>query len=393
MRILYYDCFSGISGDMNLGAMVDLGVDAQWLIEELYKLPIRDSFQVSFEKQEKMGITGTKAHVKEIEHEHPHRHLKDVYQIIEDSSLSDSVKQRSKDMFLRIAQAEGAVHGTAPEMVHFHEVGAIDSIVDVVGAALCFDWWKVNKVFAGPVQVGGGFVRCAHGLMPVPAPATVELLKGIPIKSGAVDGETTTPTGAAILTHGVDEFVQSMTMDIVKVGYGLGTKDFSIPNVLRVYLAEVKEHPIQDTQVMLEANLDDMNPEFYGYVEEKLFEGGALDVFKTQIIMKKSRPAVKLSVLCPVSKADELKKVLFLQTTTLGIRSYPVEKTMLDRKIFFVNTPWGPVDVKVGIFEGKPIKFKAEYDQCVAIARAHHVDLAKVYKEVYRTLEEFHDES
>lgn len=392
MRVLYYDCFSGISGDMNLGAMVDLGVDPQWLIQELNGLPIKDSFRIAFEKREKSGIAGTKALIEEIGHEHPHRHLKDVNQIIDDSSLADSVKIRAKDMFLRIAQAEGNVHGTTPEMVHFHEVGAIDSIVDVVGAALCFDWWKVDKVYGGPVQVGSGFVRCAHGLMPVPAPATVELLKGIPVKSGGVDGETTTPTGAAILAHGVDAFVETLNFEVLKVGYGLGTKDFSIPNVLRVYLADVPDNSIQEAQVMLEANLDDMNPEFYAYVEEKLFEEGALDVFKTQIIMKKSRPAVKLSVLCPQSKSTELKKILFLHTTTLGIRSYPVEKNMLERKILVANTPWGPVDVKVGILDGKPIKYKAEYDQCAAIARTHQIDLRAVYQAVERSLEDFHDE-
>ncbi|QSX09120.1 nickel pincer cofactor biosynthesis protein LarC [Alkalibacter rhizosphaerae] len=391
MRIIYYDCFSGISGDMNLGAMVDLGMDGEYLVGELNKLSIRDSFHVWFEKQQKHGITGTKAHVDQLKHEHAHRHLLDIEEIIDDSTLNQRVRETAKGMFRLLAEAEGKVHGKTPEAIHFHEVGAVDSIVDIVGAAICFDYWNVDQVLASPVQVGGGFVQCAHGLMPVPAPATAALLEGIPIRSGLVDGETTTPTGAVILAYGADRFVDSLQMDVKGVGYGLGTKDFQIPNVLRVYLAEVEEGVQEEAQLMIEANLDDMNPEYYSFVEERLFDAGALDVFKTPIIMKKGRPGVKLSVLCETSNKDIMTELIFTHTTTLGVRTYPVGKVMMERKMIQAETIWGRVDVKVGIYKGKPIKHKPEYEQCAAIAKENNLDLIRVYDEVNKQLEGKYD--
>ncbi|SHE52102.1 TIGR00299 family protein [Alkalibacter saccharofermentans DSM 14828] len=238
MKILYYDCFCGISGDMNLGAMVDLGVDAEYLKSELNKLSIKDEFEIKFDKEIKNGITGTKAYVIMNKHDHAHRHLRHIDEIIDNSQLSEFVKAKSKDMFRVIAKAEGKVHGKSMEAVHFHEVGAIDSIVDIVGAAICFEALDVDRIYSSPVQLGGGFVNCAHGVIPVPAPATVEILKGVPVKTGLVDSETTTPTGAAILASNAETFV-NLDMKISKTGYGLGTKEFEIPNVLRVYLAEM----------------------------------------------------------------------------------------------------------------------------------------------------------
>lgn len=250
MRILYYDCFAGISGDMNLGAMIDIGVDKDYLLRELSKLKIDHEFEINVKRESRKGIEGTKVDVilkhdnKDIHnHEHchhDHRNLHDIENIISSSDLNDNVKKISLDIFKKVAEAEAKVHGKPLYEVHFHEVGAIDSIVDIVGAAICFDYLKVDKVMASSVELGGGFVKCAHGLIPVPAPATVEILKNVPVKLGAVPFETTTPTGAAIIASFVDEFKDISDFDIEKIGYGVGQRDTEIPNLLRVYLGKKK---------------------------------------------------------------------------------------------------------------------------------------------------------
>ncbi|WP_331488046.1 nickel pincer cofactor biosynthesis protein LarC [Caminicella sporogenes] len=255
MKILYYDCFSGISGDMNLGALIDLGVDTDYLLKELSKLGLNSEYEIKIEKKNKNGIEGTKVdvilqhehkkHHDKKHHHHVHRNLKDIEEIINSSTLNDSIKKLSISMFMKIAEAEAKVHGKTLYEVHFHEVGAIDSIIDIVGAAICIDYLKPDKIAASHVQVGGGFVECAHGLIPVPAPATVEILKGIPIKSGIVSFETTTPTGAAILAVNVDEFTDKVDMAIEKVGYGVGSRDLEIPNVLRVYLGKENKKKVR----------------------------------------------------------------------------------------------------------------------------------------------------
>lgn len=398
MKILYYDCFSGISGDMNLGALVDLGVDSDYLIKELSKLQLSAEYEINVKKDLKNGISGTKVDVvltykehshphHEDHHEHYHRNLKDIAAIINGSSLNDRVKKTSMDMFMRIAQAEANVHGESIDEVHFHEVGAIDSIVDMVGAAIALDYLKVDKIMSSPVQVGGGFVKCAHGLIPVPAPATVEILKGIPMKSGIVPFETTTPTGAAILAANVDEFTDKMNFSVEKIGYGLGSRDLEIPNVLRVYLGEVKSREETEEQYLLETNIDDMNPEFYSYVEERLFEKGALDVFKTPIIMKKGRPAIKLSILVNTNKEKEVSDVIFKETTSIGIRKFKVEKIMLHRDFLTLKTKYGNVLIKKSYYEGQLVKYKAEYEDCKKIAVENNIPLARVYREVDRGME------
>lgn len=386
MKILYYDCFSGISGDMNLGALVDLGVDPDYLTRELSKLSISEEFELKFSSGQKHAITGTKAHVILKEKDESHRHLSDIDKIIDESPLSDYVKKTSKKIFRIIAEAEGKIHGKPAESVHFHEVGAIDSIVDIIGAALCFDYLKPDLVMASSVELGGGLVKCAHGTMPVPAPATMEILRGIPVKTGLVDSETTTPTGAAILAFAVDEFKDKFSLSVSKIGYGLGTKDFDIPNILRVYLAEGPDQ--EESQLMIEANIDDMNPEFYSFVEDKLFEAGALDVFKVPIMMKKSRPGIKLSVLCKRKSEKEIEDIFFLHTTTLGVRKYPVEKSMLERKTLTIKTPWGEVAIKQGLKNGHILKQKPEYDQCAKIAQENKLPLEEVYREIRSILEE-----
>lgn len=254
MRVLYYDCFAGISGDMNLGAMLDVGVDKDYLANELSKLNIDHEFEIKAVKESRKGIEGTKVdvvlkhhhehdHEHEHEHHHHHRNLENIENIINSSSLNDNVKALSLNMFKKVAEAEARVHGKPIYEVHFHEVGAIDSIVDIVGAAICLDYLKVDKVMSSPVELGGGFVKCAHGIIPVPAPATVEILKGIPVKSGIVPFETTTPTGAAILASNVQEFSDMKDFIIENTGYGVGCRDTEIPNVLRVYLGKKKLNP------------------------------------------------------------------------------------------------------------------------------------------------------
>ncbi|MBA9086876.1 hypothetical protein FHR92_003356 [Fontibacillus solani] len=456
MRVLYYDCFSGISGDMNLGALLDLGVDAGNLVQELSKLKLDGEYELRIRKDLKKGIGGTKAdvilknaghghhheydhqdrhhhdndhhgygdhrdhehdhsdhahhhpdhghddhdrrhaHNGEGHHHHEHRGLKEIEQIINGSDLNERVKWRSLNMFLKVAEAEAKIHGKSLYEVHFHEVGAVDSIVDIVGAAICLEALKVDRVMASPIQVGGGFVQCDHGLFPVPAPATAEILKGIPIKFGLVPFETTTPTGAAILAANVDVFTDQLTGRIDKIGYGLGTKEFETPNVLRVYLMEAESKTEPDgpaTQYMLETNIDDMNPELYGYVEEKLFEQGASDVFKTPIMMKKGRPAIKLNVLVSGKREKDVLEVIFKETTSIGVRKYSVDKIKLDREFVEVPTQYGAITVKCVFYDGQLIKYKAEYEECKRIASERNIPIAQVYRVVNKAFEELdHDE-
>lgn len=456
MKVLYYDCFCGISGDMNLSALLDLGVPKEYLIEEISKLKLNSEYEIKIEKSVKQGITGTRVdvilknqhdneehvvegdldnhhhehkdeyvdenhhnhdhshahtheHVNEnhSEHEHNqehshaddennnhvhtnnhdhhhHRNLKDIENIINSSELKDKVKNLSMNMFMKVAEAEAKVHGKALDEVHFHEVGAIDSIIDIVGAAICLDYLEVDRILASPVQVGGGFVKCAHGLMPVPAPATVEILKDIPINTGIVQFETTTPTGAAILAANVKEFTQKLDFSIKKIAYGIGHRDLDIPNVLRVYLGEEEKREAIEEQYILETNIDDMNPEFYGYVEEKLFEKGALDVFKTPIFMKKGRPGVKLSVLIDEQNEQNAIDVIFEETTSIGVRKYKVEKIMLSREFSKVKTQYGDITIKKSYYKGKLIKYKPEYEECRSVAKENSIAIEKVYKEVYK---------
>lgn len=447
MKILYYDCFCGISGDMNLAALLDLGVPKEYLLEEISKLKLDSEYEIKIEKAAKHGITGTRVdvilklhsekhmeenhhkhensiscasghehnhhdhlehnieekhcshghnHLHEENHEHPHAHthtskhehhhrnLKDIENIINSSELNDKVKKLSLGMFMKVAEAEAKVHGKSLYEVHFHEVGAIDSIVDMVGAAICLDYLKVDKVIASPIQVGGGFVKCAHGLMPVPAPATVEILRNIPINTGIAPFETTTPTGAAILAANVQEFTPKINFIISKTAYGIGHRDLEIPNVLRVYLGEEAAVEKVEEQYILETNIDDMNPEFYEYVEEKLFEAGALDVYKTAIFMKKGRPGVKLSVLITEKIEQNVLEVIFEETTSIGVRKYKVEKIMLNREFSKVKTQYGDITIKKSFYKGNLVKYKPEYEECKAIAKEKNITLENIYKEIYK---------
>ena len=447
MKILYYDCFAGISGDMNLGAMIDLGVEADYLVAELQKLKL-EGYEIHVSEQQRKGITGTKVdviltnnendhhhghghehehdhthghghghghlgnpenpvnpsilgifdklkrriipeyyqaleHEQKHEHDHEHRNLSNIEKIIVNSELSDKVKTMSMNIFRLVAQAEAKIHGKPVDEVHFHEVGAIDSIVDIVGAAICIDYLSPDRIIASPVEMGGGFVICAHGRFPVPAPATLEIMRGKPMKLGAVPFETATPTGVAILAALADEFTDKPAFNMVKIGYGIGNRDTEIPNVLRVCIGEEDGQDFAEQTVdavVVECNIDDMNPELYGYVMERLFEAGADDVYLQNIIMKKTRPAVMLSVLCAPEKIAAVEQLLFSETTTLGVRYQYVKKTMLDRRFATVDTPWGAVRIKEAYLHGEKIRAKPEYDDCVAIARKQGVSIEKVYK-------------
>ena len=312
----------------------------------------------------------------------------DIQTMIGESGLSDAVKKTSLSIFTRIAEAEAKVHDHAVSDVHFHEVGAVDSIVDIIGAAVCFDYLKADKIMASPIQVGGGFVKCAHGVLPVPAPATVEILKGIPMKSGLVPFETTTPTGAAIVAVMAESFTDSVAFTPEKIGYGIGHRDTDVPNVLRVYLGAMADHTagVSDVErgeaLMIECNMDDMNPEHYGFLMERLFEKGAHDVFFTPIVMKKSRPAVTLSVLCDASGRAAVEDCLWRHSSTFGLRAYNVAKAMLSREMERVSTPHGEVTVKYGYLQGKKIKSKPEYEDCRRLAREKGLSLEEVYEGV-----------
>ncbi|HUN55237.1 MAG TPA: nickel pincer cofactor biosynthesis protein LarC [Smithella sp.] len=385
MKILYYDCFSGISGDMNLGAMVDLGVPLDYLTGELKKIDI-GSYEIIMQPDKRKGIAGTriKVAIPQDIPSHQHRTFHDISGLIQKSSVSENVKTISLKIFEKLARAEAHVHNHAIEDVRFHEVGAVDSIVDIVGAAICFDYFKADRIISSPVQVGGGFVKCAHGTLPVPAPATAEILKGIPVKSGLVPFETATPTGAAILAAMADTFTENIKIIAGKIGYGIGQRDTEVPNILRVYLGDMDDPAIdkdieQQEACLVECNIDDMNPELYSGVLDALFEKGAYDAYLIPIIMKKSRPAVKISILCGEAQIKDIEEILWRQTTTFGLRIAKVRKKMLRRDFSKQLTKYGEVTVKNAYFKGKKIKSKPEYEDCRRLAGERGVSIKDIY--------------
>lgn len=389
-KALYYDCFCGISGDMHLGALVDAGVDSDYLQSELKKLHL-DEFTIKTEKTTKSGIAGTKVDVvvnnPHLEGGNHARGYREIVEIIESSDLRRPVKQMSTRILTSLGAAEATVHRISIDDVHFHEVGAVDSIVDIVGAAVCIDYLQPEIICSSPVQVGGGFVTCTHGKLPVPAPATAELLKNIPVKTGLVEEETTTPTGAAIITSVVDTFSEKQAMNIQSIGYGFGTRELPVPNALRVFIGTVPAETGQNNgrieeNLVIETNIDDMNPELYEPLLETLLDLGAKDVFYTPIIMKKSRPAVTVTVLTDPSREDRIIEALFRETSTFGVRTYPVSKRMLARRSRIIETPYGQIRVKEGYLDGGRIKEKPEYEDCRRAASDHGVSFTEVYNVV-----------
>lgn len=383
MKTLYLDCFAGASGDMILGAMVAAGVEPAYLREQLSLLPV-SGFNINFETVNRSGLSATYARV-ETAHEHKHRHLSDIKQIIEASGLSTAVKQRAVQIFTRLAEAEARVHNEPVDHVHFHEVGALDAIVDVVGAAICFDALQIDRFICSPIHVGSGMVKMAHGQFPIPPPAVTELLKGVPFYATEIKGELLTPTGAAIITTVCSEYGPIPQMITEVNGYGAGTREYQdFPNVLRVLIGETEDTGATDERLwMIETNLDDASPQIIGYVMDRVLESGALDCFFTPVQMKKNRPGVLLSVLCGAGEKEAVMKLLFTETTTIGVRSYGVTRRALQRSVVRVETPYGPIDVKVAHLDGRVVNEMPEFEQCRQAAANANVPL-KVVEEAVR---------
>lgn len=395
MRAVYLDCFSGISGNMLLGALIDAGIPEDELHSELAKLPIH-GYEIVIDRVIKNGISAVYLDVVEHHHHenahshghdhghhhHEHRNLGDIYEIIDRSSLNEKVKADSKKVFLRLAEAEAKVHGTTIDRVHFHEVGAVDTIIDIVGTVWCLNRLGVEAIYTSKIHAGSGFIKCSHGVMPVPAPATAELLTGIPYYSGTIERELVTPTGAAIIAVLADGYgSQPENFITKKIGYGAGTWDIEIPNVLRLHLGELS-HESNDDVLVLEANIDDLSPQIYEYVMDKLFDAGALDVWLKPIIMKKSRPATTLSILLRNADLDNISEILFRETSTIGVRYYQVRRNTAERKIAKVNSLWGQVRVKISTYKGCLCNISPEYDDCKRLAHENGVPLKQVQQMV-----------
>ena len=477
VKILFYDCFAGMSGDMHLAALLSLGVEADYLRAELSKLGLDHEFELRVTPDMRKGIAGLRVdvvlaheeqdcgqsdgHAHEHDHDHahehdrhgehdhghdhahpheaahhaghdhahdhdhdhkhghahahphthghhhpPHRNLPDIEAIITASTLPEPVQRTSLAIFRKLAEAEAKVHGKPVDEVHFHEVGATDSIVDIVGAAICYHRLGVDAAWATPVELGGGFVRCTHGLMPVPAPATAEILSGIPTTRGATQHETTTPTGAAILAMLVSRFTAAPRMAVQRTGYGIGHRDTELPNLLRVHLAEVDAThaglaaggassaaftvvsgaaagavaplPTEPAR-LLQCNIDDMTAEQLAVAMEQLMEAGAIDVHFTPIMMKKGRPATCVSLLCAQGEQERFARLLFRHTTTLGIKSVPIDKLVLETRFERLETPLGLVTMKLALLDGEVLRAKPELEDCKALARKHGIPLADVY--------------
>ena len=383
---IYLDCFAGISGNMLLGALLDAGAPAELLRAEMAKLPVT-GYELILSRVNKGSINAVYLDVQVDEAVQEHRNLADIVTIIEHSTLKPAVKETSKAIFTRLAQAEAKVHGMPLNEIHFHEVGAVDSIIDIVGVAWALDYLHIEHIYASRLQVGNGFIKCCHGLIPVPAPATAELLHGIPYYPGEIEKELVTPTGAAVLaTLGTgfgsmpEGFISS------KIGYGAGTWNLAIPNVLRLYLGEVTatsgnkqaEEQAEEQCLVIEANIDDQTPEIYGYIMDRLFAAGALDVWLTPIIMKKNRPATKLSVLISPSYQTKVTEIIFQETTSIGMRFYPVSRAMADREFIVIGLPWGDVKVKISSYQGKICNVAPEYEDCRKIAEKSGMPLKVV---------------
>jgi len=378
MRTLYFDCFAGASGDMILGAAVGAGVDANALREQLSLLNI-EGFSLDFETVDKSGLSATLARVHTV-HEHKHRHLSDIEKIINNSQLGPGVKQRAIAVFTRLAEAEAHVHNEPIERVHFHEVGALDAIVDVVGAAICFELLNIERFVCSPLHVGSGTVDMSHGRFPVPPPAVAELLKGVPYYSTDIKGELVTPTGAAIITTVCSEYGPMPLMKAEQTGYGAGAREYeNFPNALRMIVGETASPRNSEEQLlMIETNIDDASPQIIGHVMDRAFALGARDCYFTPVQMKKNRPGVLLSVLCDRELKEALMEMLFNETTTLGVRSYEVARRALERRMVTVQTAYGPIDVKVGNLNGRVVNAMPEFDQCREAASRAGVALKEV---------------
>ena len=388
-KILYYDASSGISGDMNLAALVGLGVDFGYLCSELEKLNLSGEFRLEQKNVVKNGIAATKIDVVLLKSQPHARSYADIKQILASSNLSEFCKKKAVAIFHVIAQAEAKVHAVSIDEVHFHEVGAVDSIVDVVGAAICFEYlsenFGISRVVSSNMELGGGVVKCDHGYLNVPTPAVCEILKDVPVSLGRANFEMTTPTGAAILKACADEFVSEINFKIEKVAYGAGEKNApNFANAIRAMICEVDESQ-NLVQKMISTNIDDMDAESFAFACEILRENGALDVFSHSIYMKKGRIGFELNVLCKDEDAKKLKELIFTHTTAIGVREIDVVKTELKRKFVSVETKFGDIRLKIS---GEDEKAKPEFDECKSAALAHKTSIFQVKKEIFKKYDE-----
>ncbi len=389
MNLAYFDCFSGISGDMTLGALIDAGCDVVHLREELQALQV-PGWELACEKVWKNGMAATFAKVK-TEDQKKHRSLSDILEILEKSQLARQVRDRASAIFQKLGEAEARVHDVPLEKIHFHEVGAVDAIVDIVGACIGFQALRIDKFGCSPLNVGGGTAKMAHGVLPVPAPATANLLQGKPTYSNGVQRELVTPTGAAIVATLCDLFGPQPPMTVSAIGYGAGSADLEgQPNVLRIMIGESAEKavPGYDEEIsVIEANLDDMNPQIYGYFLEKALAAGALDVYTTPVQMKKNRPGTLLTVLCKPQDANALTSMIFAETTTFGVRTTRAQRRVLPREHVSVSTTFGDVRIKLSRVNGRILHVSPEFDDCRKLAVEKNVPLQQVINEALRRCE------
>ncbi|MFQ5988499.1 MAG: nickel pincer cofactor biosynthesis protein LarC [Candidatus Methylomirabilales bacterium] len=370
MRIAYFDCYSGISGDMILGALVDVGVPIDTLRSEIAKLKLT-GVDLKAEKVKRGGFVGTRVQVITPQDPHPHRHLSDILALLEKSDLPETVLATARQIFQRLGEAEAQVHGVPVERIHFHEVGALDTIVDVTGAIIGLNTVGVPEVYASALNLGGGKIHAAHGELPVPAPGTAALLRGVPVYGSPIEAELTTPTGAAIISTVANAFAVLPPLQIDQIGYGAGSIDLAgRANLLRLIVGERIEDLESDEIAVVEANIDDMNPQLYEPLMEALFRAGALDVFLTPVIMKKSRPATVVSAIVPAGLEGGIGPILLSFSSTFGVRSRRMQRQMLPREILAVQTGFGDVRVKVGRLHGRPIHLTPEYEDCKRLAEA-----------------------
>ena len=383
MRIAYFDCFSGASGDMILGSLIDAGLSARLLKEELKKLRI-PTIHLKVKKVLKSGLSATQVIVEGKSEKKSHRNLKEILRIVERSGVEAKVKERSKEIFKRIASVEANIHQTQMEEVHFHELGGLDSIVDIVGSVWGIQKLGIEKILVSKVNVGGGFVKCEHGILPVPAPATLSLMEGKPIYSSGVERELLTPTGAAILTTLGTEFGSMPPMKVERIGYGAGRDNLPHPNLLRLIIGTSESSLPRERVTVVETNIDDMNPQFYDYVIEKLLAMGVLEIFITPILMKKNRPGHLLTIICPSEKLPFVTKFLLRETTTLGLRWHEEEREKSDREILSEETKYGKIRFKLARWEGRIVNLSPEYDDCKRLALENRVPLKEIFEEAKR---------
>ena len=385
VTVAYIDCIAGVSGDMLLGALLDAGVREAELRARLDDLRL-PGFALSVRRVQKVGIGAVQVDVRVTDHA-TERHVPAIVELVERSGVPDGIKRRAAAIFRRLGEVEAAIHGTTPERVHLHELGGIDTIVDVVGVLIGFELLGVDRVVCSPLPLARGFVDAAHGRLPLPAPATVALLAGVPVTGAEVTGELVTPTGAALVTALAAAFGPLPAMELAATGYGAGNADRSIPNVVRLLVGRARDSGDSEQGevpaarlFMIETNIDDMNPEWYDYVGAALFRAGALEVFTQPAAMKKNRPGTLLSVLCRPDDRAALRRILFRETTTIGVREYPVQRYALERAATSVDTKYGPVRVKLVHGAGIEPRWTPEYDDCRRAAEAGAVPLQEVYR-------------